>query len=179
MRIVSGEFKGRIIHPPAGFTLRPTTDIAKESLFNILGNRYDFDELSVLDLFAGTGGISYEFLSRGVNEIICVDIHPKHVGFIDKTCRDLKCNNARVVRSDAFVFLKACTKQFDVIFADPPYDLKGIEQIPQLVFEKQLLKANGVLIVEHAIETDLSALPHFSEKRKWGKVNMSFFEAGE
>ena len=179
MRIVSGNFRGRIINPPTGLTLRPTTDMAKESLFNILSNRYDFDELSVLDLFSGTGSISYEFLSRGVPDIICVDINAKHTSFIDKTCKDLKCNDAKVVRADVFSFLKACTKTFDIIFADPPYDLKGIEQVPQLVFEKQLLKPDGVLIVEHAIETDLSKLPFFVEQRKWGKVNMSFFEGKE
>ena len=176
MRIVSGEFKGRIINPPAGFTLRPTTDMAKESLFNILGNRYDFDDLSVLDLFAGTGNISYEFLSRGVKDVLSVDINVKHTDFIDKTCKSLQCDNAKTVRADVFSFLKACTKRFDLIFADPPYDLKGIELIPQLVFEKELLQKDGVLIVEHAIETDLSKLPFFVEKRKWGKVNMSFFE---
>ena len=176
MRIISGEFKGRIIHTPAGLTLRPTTDIAKEALFNVLGNRYDFDEFSVLDIFSGTGGITYEFISRGVKEILCVDSNPKHISFIEKSCKELGCTNARVVRSDAFVFLKTCTKKFDIIFADPPYDLKGIDQIPQLVFEKELLNTEGVLIVEHAIETDLSAHPCFVEKRKWGKVNMSFFE---
>jgi 16S rRNA (guanine966-N2)-methyltransferase len=176
MRIVSGEFRGRTINPPAGLTLRPTTDMAKESLFNILENRYDLDELTVLDLFAGTGSISYEFLSRGVQDIVCVDINVKHTSFIEKTCKELQCNQAKVVRADVFSFLKACTKTFDIIFADPPYDLKGIEQVPQLVFEKQLLNVDGVLIVEHAIETDLSKLPFFVEKRKWGKVNMSFFE---
>ena len=176
MRIVSGEFKGRIINPPAGFTLRPTTDTAKESLFNILNNRYDFDELSVLDLFAGTGSISYEFLSRGVADIVCVEMNARHVGFIEKTCNDLKSTSAKVVRADVFSFLKACTRSFDIIFADPPYDLKGIDQVPLLVFEKQLLKPDGVLVVEHSIETNLSAHPNFVEKRKWGKVNMSFFE---
>jgi 16S rRNA G966 N2-methylase RsmD len=111
-----------------------------------------------------------------VKEICCVDINAKHTGFIDKTCKELHCNNAKTIRADVFSFLKACTKSFDIIFADPPYDLKGIEMVPQLVFEKQLLQKDGVLIVEHAIETDLSKLPFFVEKRKWGKVNMSFFE---
>ena len=175
MRIVSGDFKGRIIHVPPALTLRPTTDIAKEGLFNILANKIYFDELSVLDIFAGTGNITYEFLSRGVADIISVDSNPKHVSFIDKTCKELGCRNSRVVRSDAFLFLKSCTRQFDLIFADPPYDMKGIELIPQLVMEKKILKPEGILIVEHAVETDLSKSIGFSEKRKWGKVNMSFF----
>lgn len=175
MRIISGDYKGRTIHVPPGLQLRPTTDIAKESLFNILNNRYYFDEISVLDLFSGTGSLTYEFLSHGSRDITCVDVNPRHVSFISQTCKMLGHADIHVVRIDAFQFLRTCSRTFNIIFADPPYDLKGIDRIPTLVFAQNLLHADGVLIVEHSLETDLSPLPCFIEKRKWGKVNMSFF----
>jgi 16S rRNA (guanine(966)-N(2))-methyltransferase RsmD len=176
MRIVSGDFKGRVINVPASFKLRPTTDVAKESLFNILVNRLYFDELSVLDLFSGTGNITYEFASRGASQLTSVELEAKHVAFIAKTCAELGRKDIRVIRADAFAFLRTCNTQFDLIFADPPYELPGIETIPGIVFERQLLKPGGMMIIEHAIETNLSASPFMTEKRKWGKVNMSFFE---
>lgn len=176
MRIVSGDMRGRVINVPANFKLRPTTDIAKESLFNILVNRFYFDELSVLDLFAGTGNITYEFISRGVSDIACVELNPKHAAFISKTCAELGRDDVKVTRADAFSFIKTCNAKFDLIFADPPYELPCINTIPTLVFEHQLLKDDGLLIVEHAIETDMTQNPYFAENRRWGKVNMSFFK---
>ena len=175
MRIVSGDFKGRVINVPLNFKLRPTTDIAKESLFNILVNRFYFDELSVLDLFSGTGNITYEFLSRGAADITSVELNPKHSAFIGKTCSELGGKRVQVIRADAFVFTRTCSKQFDLIFADPPYDLKGIDEIPKNVIENKLLKPDGILILEHSPEIDFSHLQGFVERRKWGKVNMSFF----
>jgi len=176
MRIISGDLKGRVIHVPAGLNLRPTTDIAKESLFNILVNRFYFDEISVLDLFSGTGNITYEFISRGVTDITSVELNPRHASFIGKTCKELGRNDINVIRADAFVFTRSCHRAFDLIFADPPYDLPGIEAIPVNIIENNLLTEGGTLIMEHAPGIDFSNLKGFVSRRHWGKVNMSFFE---
>jgi 16S rRNA (guanine(966)-N(2))-methyltransferase RsmD len=177
MRIVSGDFKGRIFNPPKNFKARPTTDIAKEGLFNILSNNFDFDEISVLDLFSGTGSISFEFASRGCKSIHLVEMASSHLEFIYKVKKDLGFNQITTIRHDVFKFLKICKIQFDVIFADPPYELSGVDLIPQLVFERKLLKDNGWLIVEHSKKIDLSILPYYTETRNYGNVHFSFFKA--
>jgi len=178
IRIISGTHRSRVIHAPKNLPVRPTTDFAKESLFNILNNHFEFDEIKVLDLFSGTGNITYEFLSRECKDIISVDENYASCAFIKKTIEALKLPKARVIKSDAFSFLKNNLETYDVIFADPPYDLDKIAQIAPLVFEKKLLRENGWLIVEHGPSTDLSMQEHFKEKRKYGNVNFSIFFIG-
>ncbi len=175
MRIVSGELKGRILNPPKNIKARPTTDIAKEGLFNIINNYFDFTDITVLDLFAGTGSISFEFASRGSKSIHLVEIDPIHFNFICKTKTDLNLYQINPIRHDAFKFLKNCRLKFDIIFADPPYTISGIERIPELVFSNDLLNENGWLIVEHSKTANLSNLIFYSETRNYGNVHFSFF----
>ena len=175
MRIVSGRFKGRIFTPPKNIKARPTTDIAKEGLFNIISNYYNFEEITVLDLFSGTGSISFEFASRGCQSVHLVEMDFTHFNFINKVKGELKLDQITPIRHNAFKFLKNCKLQFDIIFADPPYDIQGIEQIPEQVFAHQLLKPNGWLIVEHSKRTDLSSLINYKETRNYGNVHFSFF----
>lgn len=179
MRIVSGKYKGRIIHPPKNFRARPTTDFAKENLFNILNNHFDFSEITVLDLFSGTGSISYEFASRGSLSVISIEKNFKHQAFIKKTIDELGFTQIKSIKSDAFRYVKSCQSQFDIVFADPPYDLKEIESIPEFIFNHQVLKKEGWLIVEHGDKTDFSKQKGFKEQRKYGGVNFSIFEAYE
>lgn len=176
MRIVSGTYKGRLIKPPKNFKARPTTDFAKENLFNILNNNFDFTELDVLDLFSGTGSISYEFASRGCKSVVSIESNFKHQIFIKKTIEELGLENLKSIKSDAFRYVKSCTKKFDIIFADPPYDLKEMELIPDFIFGHEILQNNGWLIVEHGDKTNLSKHKHFKEVRKYGGVNFSIFE---
>lgn len=150
MRIVSGKYKGRAINPPRNLRARPTTDFAKENLFNVLGNLVDFEQCDVLDLFAGTGSISYEFASRGARSVISVEINPVHYNFIRQTAAQLGIGNLYPVKANAFLYLKSCTKQFDVIFSDAPYDLEGSEQVVKLVLEGNLLRPEGIFIFEHS-----------------------------
>lgn len=179
MRIISGKHKGRSINPPQGLPVRPTSDFAKESLFNVLNNNFDFESLSVLDLFCGTGNISYEFCSRGATHLIAVDIDFKCYSFVKEMFAKFEYKQARVVRNDVFLFLGICKEQYDIIFADPPYSHNEIPKIPVLVFEKNLLNPDGWLIVEHPKEVDLSELPHFWQHRTYGKVNFSIFKDEE
>lgn len=176
MRIISGKYRGKIISPPAGFSARPTTDFAKESLFNILANSYDFEEIRVLDLFSGTGGISYEFASRGCLTIDAIEINPQHASFIKRMARELKLDQVHVVRNDAFKFLEFCKVTYDIIFADPPYAFDSLELIPNIVFTRDLLNNDGLLIVEHSDSNDFSGDSHFVDKRHYGGVNFSFFK---
>ncbi|HOP04357.1 MAG TPA: 16S rRNA (guanine(966)-N(2))-methyltransferase RsmD [Tenuifilaceae bacterium] len=175
MRIVSGDFKGRYFSPPKNFKARPTTDYAKESLFNIINNHFDFEEVSVLDLFSGTGSISFEFASRGCQNIHLVEMNPQHFAFIKKVIAELKLNQILALKQNAFHFLEISKATYDIIFADPPYEMKGFAKIPEIVFNKQLLNPNGWLIVEHSKNTDLSKLPNFGEVRNYGSVHFSFF----
>jgi 16S rRNA (guanine(966)-N(2))-methyltransferase RsmD len=178
MRIISGKHKGRNLIAPKNLPVRPTKDMAKEGLFNILNNQYYFPDLKVLDLFAGTGNISYEFASRNVNDILAVDAHSGCIKFIEKT-NDLLDAEIRTLKSDVFTFLQRNTETFDIIFADPFYDMDQLdfEKIPQLIFEKELLKVDGVLIIEHSNRTDLSGLQNFDNSRKYGGSVFSFFKA--
>ncbi len=175
MRIISGTHKGRRISPDKKFKARPTTDFAKENLFNVLSNEYYYEDLEVLDLFAGTGGISYEFASRGVKSILSVENSYNHFTFIKKTADELGFKQMKVVKSDVFRFATRCDKQFDIVFADPPFALENILEIPNLVYNNNLLKEEGLLIVEHSDQTDFSGHPMFEEKRSYGSVNFSFF----
>lgn len=177
MRIISGQYKGRRITPPKKLPVRPTTDMAKEALFNILNNSYYFDEISVLDLFAGTGSISYEFASRGTEQITAVDEDAGCIKFINQTADDFEMP-ITAIRNDVYGFLENCKIQFDVIFVDPPYafSLEQFSKIPELVFQNELLLEGGVLIVEHAKQLDLSALPHHSYLKNYGGSVFSFFE---
>ncbi|SDL01976.1 16S rRNA (guanine(966)-N(2))-methyltransferase RsmD [Salinimicrobium catena] len=177
MRIVSGTLKGKRIIAPKKLPVRPTTDFAKEALFNILNNQYHFSALKVIDLFSGTGNISYEFASRGAEEIIAVDGHFECVKFINKISQELDLP-IRTVKSDVFKYLKATGEKAHIIFADPPYNFEedSLQQIVETVFSRELLLEGGSLIIEHHKKIDLSSLDHFSEVRKYGNSVFSFFE---
>lgn len=177
MRIVSGQFKGRRITAPKKLPVRPTTDMAKEALFNILNNRYYFDDISVLDLFAGTGNISYEFASRGTTNITCVDQDYGCIKFINETASSFEMT-IQTIKSDVFKFLEKTIQKNTIIFADPPYEfsLENFSKIPELVFKNSLLEEDGVLIVEHSKHTDLSKIEHFSFSKSYGGNMFSFFE---
>ncbi len=175
MRIISGSLKGRRLNPPQNLPVRPTTDMARESLFNILNNYVDFEDLNILDLFAGTGAVSLEFLSRGAKEVTSVDINSQCVDFIKSTAAQFNIRNIHVVRADVFDLLKRANKKFDLVFADPPYALPDINQLPELVFEHNLLSENGIFILEHPREYSFDDNPHFWQHRKYGKVNFTFF----
>lgn len=179
MRIISGKYKGRRISPPKNFKARPTTDFAKENLFNILNNNFDFTELTVLDLFSGTGSISYEFASRECISVVSVESNFKHQKFIRDTIDELGLLNLKSIKTDSFRYVKACKNKFDIVFADPPYDLKEIEKIPDFIFEHQILNDEGWLIVEHGDKTNFSKHKGFIEKRNYGGVNFSIFETYE
>jgi 16S rRNA (guanine(966)-N(2))-methyltransferase RsmD len=179
VRIIGGTFRGRILHPPKGLPIRPTTDLGKESLFNILNNRIDFEGLAVLDLFAGTGNISLEFASRGASEIISVDNNSKCIEYIRKTSHEMSFNGLFTVKANVFTFLKSVSRKFDIIFADPPYDMKESIQLPELIFENSLLQPDGWLIIEHDVFKEFKSHPNFVEERRYGKVHFSFFSVEE
>ncbi len=177
MRIISGKYKGKRLTAPKKLPVRPTTDMAKEALFNILNNQYYFEDLAVLDLFSGTGNISFEFASRGATEITAVDTNAGCVQFISRTAKELNFEIA-VMKSDAFKFLERTKSKYDIIFADPPYsfDVSQFSKISELAFSNELISDAGLLIIEHSEQTDLSELPNFAEKRKYGSSIFSFFE---
>jgi 16S rRNA (guanine(966)-N(2))-methyltransferase RsmD len=177
MRIISGKYKSKYLQAPKNLPVRPTTGMAKEALFNILNNLYFFSEIKVLDLFAGTGNISFEFISRGTKNITAVDSFFGCIKFITKTANDLN-EDINTVKSDVFKFLNSSKTTYDVIFADPPYnfELSSFKQIANLVFENKILKSNGLLIIEHSKHTDLSEHPNFSYSKKYGGNRFSFFE---
>ncbi len=176
MRIISGLYKGRAINPPKNLRARPTTDFAKENLFNVLGNLVDFEACDVLDLFAGTGSISYEFASRGVKSVTSVEINAVHHQFIRQTAMQLGIRNLYAVKANVFLYLKSCPKQFDLIFSDAPYDLEGSEQVIDLVLQEGLLRESGFLVFEHSKGKDFSNHPNFWQQRSYGSVQFSFFK---
>ena len=176
MRIIRGTHRGRQIRPPGNLPVRPTTDLAKESLFNILENNFFIEDLQILDLFAGTGSISFEFASRESKSILSVDNNIRCIRFIGETAEKLGFESLRPIRANAFSFLRQARLKFDIIFADPPYDMEGIEEIPTLVFEKGLLQSDGWLIIEHPREKNFSTFPQLFDERKYGRVNFSFFK---
>jgi len=177
MRIISGKHKSKRITAPKKLPVRPTTDMAKEALFNILNNNYYFEDISVLDLFAGTGNITFEFASRGTKELVVVDADYGCIKFIDKISNELDFGIS-TIKSDVFSYLQKSSLKVDIIFADPPYDLsvEDFVRIPKLVFKNNILKKDGVLIIEHSKHTDLSSLDHFSNQRRYGGSVFSFFE---
>lgn len=176
MRIISGSHKGRQITPDKNFSARPTTDFAKENLFNVLSNYIDIDGTKVLDLFSGTGSISYEFASRGAAEIISVEQNFKHYAFIKRVAQELNFKNIKVFKTDVFIACKKLKGQkFDLIFADPPYNLDKIADVPAAIFDNELLSEEGLAIVEHPASVDYSHLPYFFEHRQYGSVNFSIF----
>jgi 16S rRNA (guanine(966)-N(2))-methyltransferase RsmD len=177
MRIISGIHKGRHLMAPKNLPVRPTKDMAKEALFNILNNQYYFPDLKVLDLFAGTGNISFEFASRGVDDILAVDVHGGCTRFIDQVATDLKMG-IQTLKSDVFSFLQKHSTPYDIIFADPFYDmpLSDFEMLASLVFEKNLLKEDGLLVIEHSKQTSLADIDQYSESRKYGGSVFSFFK---
>ncbi|GAA3655501.1 RsmD family RNA methyltransferase [Flavivirga jejuensis] len=177
MRIISGTHKSRKIVAPKKLPVRPTTDMAKESLFNIINNLFYFDDISVLDLFAGTGNISYEFASRGTQNITCVDQDYGCIKFINQTAENLEMP-INTIKSDVFKFLEKSNLQTNIIFADPPYNFleEQFAKIPELVFQNNLLLEDGILILEHSKHTNLSNLNHYSYSKSYGGNMFSFFE---
>lgn len=175
MRIISGKHKSKTLRAPANLPVRPTTDFAKEALFNIIANEFNIEEINVLDLFSGTGNIAYEFASRGVKKVLCIDKNYHCVSYIKKITRELDFKTLTVYKNDVFKYLNKYKESFDLIFADPPYDLKEINQLPELVFKNELLNKNGWLIVEHDKNWDFSDHPHFLQHRNYGNVNFSVF----
>ncbi len=177
MRIVGGLHKGRRFYPPKFFKARPTTDFAKEGLFNLIDNRIDLEGKKVLDLFSGTGNISYEFISRGCNYVMAVDISAKYLSFVEKTAKLIEPEKKilRTYKGNAFSILKKMDLDYDLIFADPPYDIENLEALPDLIFNNSSLKEDSIVIIEHSAQYNFSKHPHFQDKRNYGKVNFSFF----
>ncbi len=176
MRIISGNFRSRQIRPPSNLPVRPTTDFAKEGLFNVLNNMVDFEELEVLDLFAGTGNITYEFISRGCRDIVAVDSDHKCASFILRTGEQMHADCLTVVRANVFSYLKSPEGSFSLIFADPPYEMEELGSLPGLIIGNKILKKDGLFILEHSRRFDFSDQPGFYEQRKYGNVNFSIFQ---
>lgn len=175
MRIITGQYKGRHFDVPRTFKARPTTDFAKENIFNVINGYIDLDGATALDLFAGTGSISLEMLSRGCTPVVSIEADRDHAAFIRQCMQKLAVTDNVLIRGDVFRFIKSCRQQFDFIFADPPYALSELPSIPALVFERGLLKPGGIFVFEHGKKNDFSADPHFVEHRAYGSVNFSIF----
>jgi 16S rRNA (guanine(966)-N(2))-methyltransferase RsmD len=176
MRIIGGEHGGRKFNPPSKMPYtRPTTDIAKEGLFNILQHKLDFEELKTLDLFGGTGSISYELASRGVMDLTTVEKDTAMYEFIKKTAKELRIENMKVVKMDVFKFIQQCTEKFDFIFAGPPYALANIDDLPKLIVEKELLSAGGWFVLEHTPRNSYKSFPLFKTERNYGTTVFSTF----
>lgn len=177
MRIISGRLGGRRISPPANMPhTRPTTDIAKEGLFNILQNNLDFDELKTLDLFGGTGSISYELASRGVKDLTIVEKDDKMFSFIKRTAEELRLENIKLVKSDVFRFIESATEKYDFIFAGPPYALTTIDELPIKIFEKGLLNPGGWFVLEHTPRNDYKTFLHYLREKNYGTTIFTIFE---
>jgi len=175
MRIIGGKFGKRKINTPKNLRLRPTTDQAKEALFNILEHRFFMDELNILDLFSGTGSISYEFISRGAISVTSVENNLTHFKFITSVKSDFEMVDLFPLKTDVFKFLNINSQTFDLIFADPPFDMPDFEKLPELIFEKNHLSDKGVFILEHPEKHNFSKNEYFLELRNYGKVHFSFF----
>ena len=175
MRIIGGSLKGLRLNPPKNLPVRPTTDLAKEALFNILQNKIDFEEIRVLDLFSGTGNISMEFASRGAAQVVAVDRSIHCVNYLKDISRQHGLTNIKIFKEDVFKYLQFENEQYELIFADPPYDLNKIPEIPKIIFDKNLLLPGGLLIIEHQSMQNLSNHPAFAEQRKYGHSSFSFF----
>ena len=177
MRIVGGEFGGRRFSPPARIPARPTTELAKEGLFNMLGNSMELDGIKTLDLFGGTGSISYELASRGAADLTLVERDPTTIEFIKKTVDQLGISDKlNIIRGEVFKFMKQCTDQYDFIFAGPPYALQNIDELPLLVFEQNLLLPGGVFVLEHTPRNDYQKHPHYQRMKNYGTTVFTFFK---
>ncbi len=176
MRIIGGKYRGRRIEPPLGLKARPTTDFAREGLFNILSNRIDFESVSVLDLFSGTGSISFEFSSRGAAPVHLIEKDSKHIAGINRIIKEIGFENIRPIHIDVRTYLKACRVKYDVIFADPPYDLPWLTELPSLVMGAGIMNEDGFFVLEHPRDISFSKDEHFFEHRNYGGVNFSFFK---
>lgn len=176
MRIIGGKYRGRRINPPSDFSARPTTDFAREGLFNILNNRIDFEEIDVLDLFSGTGSISYEFASRGARAVHLIDKDIRHINGIRKILKELEAENVKPIHIDVRAYLKACSVKYDVVFADPPYELSWLKELPDLVTKARVIKEDGFFILEHPRDISFTSHELFFEHRNYGGVNFSFFK---
>ena len=179
MRIIGGRLKGKQVNPPMGYKARPTTDYAKEGLFNILNNEYEFEDLKVLDLFGGTGAIAFEFASRGASRVYCVEMERSNASFIKTEAARLGLTNVTMVRDNVFDFLPICREKFDIIFADPPYALEGLETLPDKVFAQDILHPGCYFILEHGDDHNFASHPFFKKERAYGRVHFSFFEKPE
>lgn len=175
MRVITGKYKGRHFDIPRSFKARPTTDMAKENIFNVMNGYVDFDGAAALDLFSGTGSISLELLSRGCSTVVSVEADRDHARFIQQCMDKIGAQGNLLIRGDVFRFLKNCHQQFDVIFADPPYALEQLPQIPDVIFQQDLLKPEGLFVFEHGKNYDFSSHAHFVEHRSYGSVNFSLF----
>ena len=176
MRIIGGRLKGKTILPPAGYKARPTTDFAREGLFNVLDNEYEFEDLKVLDLFGGTGAISFEFASRGAARVYTVEMTRENATFIKREAERLGLANVTVVRDNVFDFLPICREKFDIIFADPPYALEGLDTLPDQVFAQDILHPGCYFILEHGGEHSFREHPRFKKEKVYGRVHFTFFE---
>ena len=175
MRIISGEYKSRRFDVPKNFKARPTTDFAKENIFNVIGNLIDLEDTVALDLFSGTGSIAFELVSRGCKEVVCVEKDPVHYAFIKKVKGELAAENLVTIKTDVFKYIASTRQTFDFIFADPPYSLPTLSKIPEMIFSHGLLNSDGIFIMEHPKEYDFSLLPYFVQRRVYGAVNFSVF----
>ncbi len=176
MRIITGIYKGRHFDIPRTFKARPTTDFAKENVFNVVNGYMDLDGASALDLFSGTGSISLELLSRGCSRVVSIEADRDHARFISQCMKKIGADNDVLIRGDVFRFLKSCHEQFDFIFADPPYALEQLPTIPDLIFEHNLLKDGGLFVFEHGKQYDFSENEHFQDHRSYGSVNFTLFQ---
>lgn len=176
MRIIGGRLKGRTINPPAGYKARPTTDFAREALFNILDNEYELEDLKVLDLFGGTGAVSFEFGSRGAGRVYCVEMARENASFIKTEAQKLGLDNVTMVRDNVFDFLPICREKFDIIFADPPYALEGLADIPDKVLGQDILHPDCYFILEHGGENSFTSHPRFFKEKVYGRVHFTFFK---
>ncbi len=175
MRIIRGKYGRRRFSVPTNITARPTTDFARENIFNVIENIIDIEDSRCLDLFAGTGAVSFEFLSRGASSVTAVEKSAIQGRFIEKVARELGDTNLRLLRTDALRFIKDATAPYDIVFADPPYDMDGFGDIPGAVLGSNLLKEGSLFIMEHSKAYDFSTLPHFYQHRAYGSVNFSLF----
>ena len=175
MRIISGKYKGRVLAQNKKLRARPTTDKAKESLFNILNFQLDYENIKALDLFSGTGNISFELASRGVKDVTAVELRFDHIKHIYKLNAELG-TDVKIVKSDAFKFVKKTQEKFDFVFADPPFDLENLEEVFNTIFNSEILNEGALLIIEHGPRNNFSKYPNFQEARNYGKVNFSFFQ---
>jgi 16S rRNA (guanine(966)-N(2))-methyltransferase RsmD len=176
LRIIGGRFKGRRINPPSDFKARPTTDFAREGLFNILYNRVDFESINVLDLFSGTGSMSYEFASRGASSVHLVEKDIRHILGIKKIIRELDLENVKPIHIDVKAYLKTCSVKYDIVFADPPYELSWLNELPDIITQANIIKEDGFFILEHPRDLSFGSHKLFFEHRNYGGVNFSFFK---